>query len=57
MEESGRKERDGCHLSASLSETGCISHLKAIKLKHINTNKDWINMQPHDRTDFHNDVF
>jgi hypothetical protein len=31
------KERDGCRLSASLSEAGCISHLKGIKLKQTNS--------------------
>jgi hypothetical protein len=31
------KERNGCHLSASLSEAGCISHLKGIKLKQTNS--------------------
>ena len=41
MEGSGRKEvegkeRGGCRLSGSLCEMGCISHLKAIKLKQTN---------------------
>ena len=31
------KERDGCRLSASLSEAGCVSHLKGIQLKNKQT--------------------